>query len=137
MFFVALCAGVHIASDFSSVSETLTFPAGSQPLTELLFNVSITNDTSVEDTENIQLQASVEGGVGTFVVSTADIFIVDDDGEALHCSSGGGGGGGGTDSRLAVDSHYISLTPIIHQISIKIMLSSHGSSILCLVFPDA
>ena len=71
-------------SDFTSNSATLTFPAGSGPLTSQSFIVQVMDDDFVEGTETIPLQATVVGGmaVGTFTAgrNTADIEIIDDDG---------------------------------------------------------
>ena len=72
-------------SDFTSNSATLTFPAGSGPLTSQTFIVQVMDDDFVEGTETIPLQATVVGGVavGTFTADrdTADIEIIDDDGK--------------------------------------------------------
>ena len=72
-------------SDFTSNSATLSFPAGSGPLTSQSFSVQVVNDVLVESMEAIPLQASVVGGVavGTFTAGrdTADIEIIDDDGK--------------------------------------------------------
>ncbi len=60
---------------------TLQFSAGDGPFDSQPFNVPINNDVLVENTETIDLQASIVGGVGTFSAGgdTATINIADDD----------------------------------------------------------
>lgn len=74
-----------VGFDFTMSFVTLTFPAGSGPLATQSFNVLVVNDILEEGTENIPLQAFVDGGasVGTFTPggNTADINIIDDDGK--------------------------------------------------------
>lgn len=68
--------------DFMISSDTLMFPEGSGPMFGLSFEVPVVNDNIVENTENIQLQASILGAViGGFSPGgdTADINILDDD----------------------------------------------------------
>ena len=62
---------------------SLTFSAGDEPSTVRSFNITITNDNLVENTETINLQASVvTPGPGGFTAGgdTAVVVIADNDG---------------------------------------------------------
>ena len=63
------------------------FPANSGPGTTLSFNVPIINDELVENTEDINIQAAIQGAIGSFVgggiTDEAQIDIIDDDGESM------------------------------------------------------
>jgi hypothetical protein len=71
--------------DFLPNFTTLVFPLGSRPGTTLSLDVAIINDTLVENTETINIQAMIQGNTGSFVgggvTANAVMNIIDDDGE--------------------------------------------------------
>lgn len=70
---------------------TLVFPAGSGPGSSQNFEVPVVNDAIVEGDETINIQATVVGGVGTFVGGAATgpttLTIIDDDGKLDSASA--------------------------------------------------
>ena len=66
------------------MDASLTFSAGDGPNTERSFSIPIINDDFVEDSETINLQASVVApGPGGFTAGgdTAVVVIIDNDGK--------------------------------------------------------
>ena len=74
-------------------TDTLTFDVGSGLGTKENFSVPIVNDNLVENDETINIQATIQGTVGSFsgggVNASMEIVIVDDDGES-HIFEGRG-----------------------------------------------
>ena len=69
------------------MDASLTFSAGNGPSTERSFNIPIVNDDFVEDSETINLQASVVApGPGGFTAGgdTAVVVILNDDGKFMQ-----------------------------------------------------
>lgn len=74
---------VALGSDFSFDLETVTFPTGAGPQDTQAVLVNIIDDDIEENTEDIQVIASVMGSIGMFTTGrdSALITIIDDDGK--------------------------------------------------------
>ena len=70
-------------SDYFPVSTQITFPAGSGPLTTLGSTLDPIDDNRVESNENVQLNAIITAGAGSFTPGgdTATVVIQDNDGK--------------------------------------------------------
>ena len=73
--------------DFTVTTDTLIFDEGSGLGSTISFNVPIIDDNLEEDGETINIQAIIQGSVGSFVGGSdtsniVQISIIDDDGES-------------------------------------------------------
>ena len=66
--------------------DTLSFGVDAGLRSTRSFNVPIVNDILVENDENINIQATIQGNVGLFseggVTSNVEVIIMNDDGES-------------------------------------------------------
>ena len=75
---------VIAGSDFDEVNAGLSFPDGSENLSEVCANVTIIDNLAFEDTESFTLHiASMEAGVSILSPVYSTISITDNDGEGL------------------------------------------------------
>ena len=70
-------------TDYTAVTSTLTFPAGSSNGATQIFNLVILGDTVVEGDENVNLQLSNVAGIGTVAgAQTTHVVTITDDDQA-------------------------------------------------------
>ena len=77
LFIIVLFAG---GSDFIPIpTQTLTFPAGSEPNDQMPFNVQINPDNLVEGDETVSLMANSPSNFADVNPDSATLIIDDDD----------------------------------------------------------
>ena len=70
---------ITVGADYTGVTQTLTFPAGSAPTDTMSFNIPIANDILVEGDETVNLMANSPSNRADVNPDSATLVIDDDD----------------------------------------------------------